>query len=465
MDRELCYLSISDLGRAYREHRCSPVEVTEAHLRRIDALEPALGCYITVTAVRATAAAEEAARRYMRGTPLGPLDGIPLGLKDLFDTAGVLTTAGSRQFMDRVPADDSDVVRSLVRGGAVLIGKHSMFEFASGMPAPDVPFPTARNPWDTAVVPGGSSSGSAAAVAGGLCAGAFGSDSGGSIRGPASYCGVVGFKPSAGILSRTGVIPLSWTLDEVGPIARTVEDAAVLLHTAAGHSSNQRREHAPPTPESVVSPASAVIRGLRIGFPRSLVRSSPDLDGETMAACERALADLESRGAHVEEIEIPGAEHANAVVQTLITSEALAYHERRAREAPERFGSVFYGRLLQGALLSAADYIAAQRGRVWLARAMREVMAAVDLLVMPTTPHPARPFGAASDVSIWDATNFTRIFNVSRQPAITIPCGFTERGLPIGLQLAGRLFDDATVLSVAAAYEREHEWSSRHPAA
>jgi aspartyl-tRNA(Asn)/glutamyl-tRNA(Gln) amidotransferase subunit A len=461
-ESEICYSSIAELGRGYRERRFSPTEVVAAFLRRIDTLDPTLAAYITVVADEASRAAYEAEQRFMAGTQLGPVDGIPYGTKDLYDTAGIRTTGGSRHFIDRVPLADSTVVRKMRAGGAILLGKHSMYEFASGTPAADVPFPPTLNPWNVLRVPGGSSSGSAAAVAAGLCAGAFGSDTGGSIRGPASYCGTVGLKPSAGLVSRAGVLPLSWTLDTVGPMTRTVEDCALLLDATAGHDAAD--------PDSKVSEGTAyagsidrTVRALRIGAPLSLVQASPDLDDETWDAYIAAIAEFERMGAKVQDIALEGFEHANVVVQSIITTEAFTYHHRRVREAPEKFGAVFYRRVLHGSILTAEEYVTAQRGRAMLRSALDEVMTSCDLLVLPTMPREAGTPDEESSVSIWDRTNYMRMFNISGQPAISLPCGFTDDGMPIGLQIAGRRSEDATVLAAANAYELAHSWGETRP--
>jgi aspartyl-tRNA(Asn)/glutamyl-tRNA(Gln) amidotransferase subunit A len=449
-DIELCYLPAAELAKGYAARRFSPVEVVTAFLRRIDAMDSDLHSYITVLRETARSAASDAERRYAAGVPLGPLDGVPIGLKDVIDTAGIRTTANSRHFLDRIPRSDATVVERLRQRGAIVLGKHTMYEFASGTPGPKDPFPAARNPWDPELVPGGSSSGSAAAVAAGLCAGAIGSDTGGSIRGPASYCGVVGFKPSPGLLSTRGVVPLSWTLDHVGPIARTVDDAALLLQAGTTDNTN-------------FSTIGMSIDGLRLGAPISLVEAAQDLDAQTITAYHGAINDFRRRGIAVDEVTVPEYDFVGAVSHTILAAEAFTYHRYRLQRAPSLFGAEFRSRLLQGALLSANDYVTALRGRTLLSRAMTELMRSFDALILPATPHPAWSFAEEMSPDRWRWTSFTRLFNLTRQPAIAIPCGFTSSGLPIGLQIAGRPLEDTTVLALARAYEREHTWYLRHP--
>lgn len=460
-ESDLTYLSAAALGHAYAARELSPVEVADAYLRRIQQVNPQLHCYITVTADLALARAREAEQRYASGSPRGPLDGVPVALKDLVDTAGVRTTAHSALFADRVPTEDATVARRLGDAGAVLLGKLSMFEFASGGVNTDGPFPPARNPWNVDFSTGGSSSGSGAAVAAGLCAAALGSDTGGSIRSPSSYCGIVGLKPTYGLVSRRGVIPLAWTLDHVGPMTRTVEDAAIVLECLAGHD--------PADPASVRaekqdyrSALDRGLEGLRVGTPTEYLEAF-GLDPETAAAYRDALEMLARLGASVIQVETPEIEHVATVGNVLLSAEAFAYHQQNARARPHLYGRRFYGRLLEGALISAADYLQAQRGRSLICQAMGELMRTVNLLVLPTTARPAARFADDAGSPLWRLANLTRWFNVTGQPAISVPCGFTDAGLPIGLQIAGRPFEDGVVLAAAHAYERANDWADRRP--
>jgi aspartyl-tRNA(Asn)/glutamyl-tRNA(Gln) amidotransferase subunit A len=459
---EVCYLSIVELSQAFASGELSPTEVTEAYLRRIERLDERLHCYITVTAEAARAAAQAAERRMRAGTALGPLDGVPIALKDLYDTVGVRTTGHSPLYADRVPTEDATTVRLLAEAGAVPLGKLSMHEFASGSPELDGVFPPARNPWNADLVPGGSSSGAGAAVVAGLCAGALGSDTGGSIRGPASLCGIVGLKPTYGLVSRVGVLPLSWTLDHVGPMTRTVEDTALLLQALAGF------DPADPASARVEIPdyragSAAGVAGLRIGAPLSYVEAAPDLDPETLAAYRQALTAFEQLGARVETVELPDVEHSTVVGWVLTVAEAFAFHEPEIQARPELFGRNFYSRVLQGALVSGADYVQAQRGRNVVCASIASVMGKVDLLALPSSAQPAWSFLDEAGRPNWKRTSFTRLFNVTGQPALSLPCGFNAAGLPIGLQLAGRPFEEATVLAAARSYEQAHDWHRRRP--
>lgn len=460
---ETCYLSIAELGRAYTDRLLSPVEVTQAVLRRIERLDGQLHTYITVTADEALQAASASERRFARGDALGPLDGVPIGLKDLYDTAGVRTTAHSPLFAERIPATDAAAVRRIHDAGAVPLGKHAMYEFALGKVELDGIFPPARNPWNPEMIPGGSSSGSAAAVAAGLCAGALGSDTGGSIRWPSSFCGIVGLKPTYGLISRAGVIPLAWTLDHTGPMARTVEDVALLLQVAAGHDPRDPGSAHREVPH-YASKIEAGVTGLRVGAPLSYVERADGLREETYVAYRAALGTLERLGATVENIELPAdVEHAPAVNVTIMVTEALALHQRDARERPELFGRRFYGRLLEAALLTGADYVQALRGRALICRAMSRAMRTVDLIVMPTNLRPAWRFEEDDLVPPQHRVRFTQLFNITGQPAVSVPCGFSTEGLPIGLQIAARPFEDHLALAAAHAYERAAGWTSRRP--
>jgi aspartyl-tRNA(Asn)/glutamyl-tRNA(Gln) amidotransferase subunit A len=391
----------------------------------------------------------------------GPLHGIPLGLKDLFDTAGIPTTGCSRAFLDRVPAADAPVVRMLREAGAVIVGKLTMHELATGAPDPDGPFPPACNPWDVERMPSGSSSGSASAVAAGLCAGALGSDTGGSIRGPSSWCGIVGHKPTYGLVSRRGVMPLSWTQDHVGPMTRTVEDAAIVLQSIAGYDPADDGSADVPIPDYRAALTGAV-DGLTVGVPRAWLESLQGLHPETVSIFWAAVDDLHTLGVTVKDVELPYAEHIDTIGTGLLVTEAYAVHERGFRERFELYGRPFRERVIRGALWSAADYAQVTRARGRFCRAMGDLMTQVDVLALPTSVTPAERFDD-TEFSPYSRPSFTRIFNITGQPSISVPCGFTESGLPIGLLLSGRPFEDATVLQLAHAYEQAHDWFRRRP--
>jgi aspartyl-tRNA(Asn)/glutamyl-tRNA(Gln) amidotransferase subunit A len=461
-DDELCYWPVAALHRAYQARTLSPLETVRAYLERIERLDRDLRCYITVTADLAIAAARQAEARAARGALLGSLDGVPVGLKDLVDTAGVRTTAHSARHANRIPDTNAAVVEALLGAGAVLLGKQSLHEFAAGGPTRDGVFPAARNPWNVALVPGGSSSGSGAAVAAGLCAAALGTDTGGSVRYPASYCGVVGLKPTRGLVSRRGVIPLAWSLDDVGPITRTVEDAAILLQSIAEADPADDARGRDRCPD-VRGRLRAGVRGLRLGAPLREVERAPDLHADTLAAYRDALRVFERLGAQVRSVDLPEARHVDTVARAIIASEALAYHQRDAGERPTLYGRGFYQALLEGTLISGTDYVNALRMRGLIGERMRELMDSVDLLALPTTPHPAWDFAVEARVPGWLRSSFTRLFNLTGQPAISVPGGRSTDGLPIGLQLAGRPFGDDVVLAAAHAYEAATGWSAHRP--
>jgi aspartyl-tRNA(Asn)/glutamyl-tRNA(Gln) amidotransferase subunit A len=339
-----------------------------------------------------------------------------------------------------------------------------MHEFAYGPADPAHFFPPARNPWDPKLerVPSGSSSGSGAALAAGLCAGALGSDTGGSIRGPASICGIVGHKPTYGLCSRAGVLTLAWSLDHTGPMTRTVEDCAIMLQVLAGHDPADPASADVPIPDYRANLKQG-IAGLRIGAPLAFLETVPDLEPETFAAYRAALEELGRLGGRVEPVELPEAQHINALGGIILVAEAYAYHQECFRQSPELYGEQFFSRTLPGALLSAADYITAQRGRARIKRGFAELLTRVDLLALPTFPHPAVTFAEDLATPAWGRTSLTRMFNLTGLPAISVPCGFSAAGLPIGLQLAGRPFDDAGVLRAAYAYEQATDWHTRRP--
>jgi aspartyl-tRNA(Asn)/glutamyl-tRNA(Gln) amidotransferase subunit A len=459
---ELCYLPISALGPELEARRLSPVEVLEADLERVARLDDRLHTFITLTADRAREEAKRAEAEIGRGQYRGPLHGVPIALKDLYNTAGVRTTGQSQLLADNVPDEDSTCTRLLAEAGTVLMGKLTMHEFAFGPPELDGYFPPARNPWDLERVPAGSSSGSGAGLAAGLFAGSLGSDTGGSIRGPASICGIVGHKPTYGLCSRYGVLPLSWSLDHTGPMARTVEDCAILLQAIAGHDPRDPASANVPIPDYRAD-LSKGPEGLRIGAPLAYLETVPDLSPETFAAYRTALGELERLGARVETLELPEARHIQEVGSVILIGEAFAYHQDDFESRPQLYGRSFLARLRQGALLSAADYVTALRGRARIKRAIGELMTRVDLLAMPTFPYPAVTFAEEAATPSWARTSLTRLFNITGQPAISVPCGFSSLNLPIGLQLAGRPFEDATVLRAAHAYEQATDWHLRRP--
>ena len=455
---ELAYATIRELGARFRRRELSPVELVRAQLARIEALDPALSAFVTLTADQALADARAAEAALRRGDP-GPLTGVPVAYKDLYATRGVRTTAGSALLADWVPDHDATCVARLARAGVVMLGKLITHEFALGIQFPGHRFRPARNPWNPAHIPGGSSSGSGAALAAGLVAGSLGSDTGGSIRGPAAFCGIVGLKPTYGRTSRAGVVTLSWTLDHTGPMARTVEDTALLLQALAGHDPADPASSRAPVGDYVAA-LGQPIRGLKVGVPRDYFHDG--LDPEVARAFEEALATLRGLGAVVEDVEIPHIWDAWAFMAILL-AEAFAYHERDLRERPDLYGEVLREKMLAGALVTASEYVQAQRLRARLTDAMAAVLRRVDVLATPTTPKPAPTFAAVHDPGFPFARSNMAPFNMTGLPALALPCGFSASGLPLSLQLAGRPFDEVTVLRVGHAYEQATAWHRRRP--
>ena len=456
---DLVFTGIRELGQRFRARELSPVELTQALLQRIERLDPTLHAFVTVTADRALVEAK-AAEAAIAGGDRRPLLGIPVAYKDIFATRGIRTTGGSALLGDWVPDADATCVARLQDAGCVMLGKVITHEFAWGLQTPGHRFPPARNPWNLAHIPGGSSSGSAVALAAGLCAGALGSDTGGSIRSPASFSGIAGIKPTYGRCSRAGVLTLSWTLDHTGPMARTVEDCAFLLQALAGHDPLDPASSRAPVSD-YLTPLGQPIRGLRIGVP-SRDFFLEGADPEVAAAFEASLGTLRSLGADVRDVSLRHIWDSPSFM-VIMASEAFAYHERDLRERPHLYGDLMRTRLLHGGLYTAGEYVQAMRLRERLRREMLDALRSVDLFATPTTPKPAPTFEMAYDRSVGFPRSNTPPFNVSGLPALALPCGFTRDGLPISLQLAGRPFDEATVLRAGHAYEHATEWHRRRP--
>jgi aspartyl-tRNA(Asn)/glutamyl-tRNA(Gln) amidotransferase subunit A len=449
------------VARAIETREVSPVEVTEACLEGIGEVDGRLNAFITVMADEARRDARAAAEEIAKGRYRGPLHGVPVGLKDIIGVAGVRMTAGSKIMTDHVAAEDAEVTRRLREVGAVITGKLNLHEFAYGATGVNEHHGTARNPWNTERVTGGSSSGSGASVAAGECFTAIGTDTGGSIRIPASLCGVVGLKPTYGRVSKRGVVPLSWSLDHVGPLARTVEDAAIVLQAIAGRD---------PLDESSADEAvgdyrrelEGGVRGLRIGVPDRFFFDG--VDAEVAGAVRTAIQHLASLGADVSEVSLPRIDEVPPAVTTMMLPEALAFHQKWLNERPEDYGESVRYRLELGAMFSAAAYVQSQRFRELVVREWRKnVFPRVDLLAMPTTMIAAPPIETTELATTFSLIKLTNPLNFMGVPAISLPCGFTEEGLPIGLQLAGRWFGEATVLRAAHAYEQSTDWHKRKP--
>ncbi len=458
---DLHWLTISEAAALIERRELSPVELTDACLARIEALEPRLNAFITVLADEARAEARTAADEITRGEYRGPLHGVPIALKDIFDVAGVKTTAASSILADNVAEADSDAAERLRAVGAIIIGKLNLHEFAFGATGRDSHFGPARNPWDTEVVTGGSSSGSGAAVASGECLGALGTDTGGSIRIPASLCGIAGIKPTFGRVSRRGVVPLSWSLDHVGPLARSVEDCAILLQALAGHDARDPSSDDMPVPDYRATLRDG-IRGLRIGLPETFF--SEQLDPEVDAAVKKAIGVLKELGAQVVPVGLPHIVAAPAAVSAVMLPEATAFHQRWLNERGDEYSDSVRYRLEIGATYSAVQYVQGQRFREMIVRDWSdEVFSKVDLLATAATQIPAARING-SDLSVtWSLIRLTNPINLLGLPAISVPCGFTGTNLPIGLQLVGRWWDEATVFRAAHAYEQATDWHARRP--
>ena len=458
MSDAIAYATIRELGTRYRKRELSPVEVTRALLARIEKLDPVLHAFVTLTPDRALADARAAEDALRRGDER-PLLGIPVGHKDIYLTKGIRTTGGSALFADWVPDSDSTVGRRWQDAGTVLLGKLITHEFAFGLQFPGHRFQPARNPWNLEHIPGGSSSGSGAALAAGLLHGATGSDTGGSIRGPAAFCGITGLKPTYGRVSRAGVMTLSWTLDHTGPMARTVEDCAYLLQAIAGHDAADPASSTRPV-DDYVGALDGSVRGLRIGVPRNYFFE--DADTDNVRAFEDALGTLRKLGADVRDLQIP-AFNLSRSFMLIMLSEAFAYHEQDLRLHLELYGEMLRERLLTGALVTGPEYVQAQRVRMQICADVAEVMKTVDVLATPTTPKTAPTFKTMYDPELaFPRTNMPP-FNLTGQPTLALPCGLSASGLPLSLQLSGRAFEEATVLRLGHAYQRATDWHTRRP--
>ncbi len=466
-NEEALNLSIDELGAAYRQKRLSPVEVTQAALARIRRLDDDLRAFITVTEELALEQARRAEEELARGVDRGPLHGVPIALKDLYDTEGILTTGGSSIFRENVPERDATTVSKLKEAGTVLLGKTNLHEFATGSTSDNPTFGTCRNAWDRERIPGGSSGGSAVAVATGMAFMAMGSDTGGSIRSPAALNGVVGFKPTYGLVSRHGVMGLSWSMDHAGPLTKTVKDAAHSMRVLAGYDPKDPTSVRMDVPDFAAELGKG-LKGLRVGIPKEYFFQ--ECTEEVAEMAHRAIAVLEELGAEVREVSIPHAALAPPSHFAAMLSEAAVTHRRLLRERIDDYSRDVGGRLLAGSLISADMYHKAQRVRELVDREVRQAMKEVDLLATANNPITAPKIGQEMvnirGQDVWVMSLMSRlihIHNCTGVPAITVPCGFASDGMPVGLHLAGRLYEDATVLRAAHAYEQATEWHARRP--
>jgi aspartyl-tRNA(Asn)/glutamyl-tRNA(Gln) amidotransferase subunit A len=458
---DLTQLSLREASEMIRRKTVSPVELTAACLARIERLNPFLNAFITVTADQASRQARDAEAEIHNGKWRGPLHGVPIALKDLVDTAGVRTTAASAVFKDRVPEEDAEVVRRLKAAGAVFLGKLNMHEFAYGATSVPSHFGPVHNAWKLDRIAGGSSGGSATAVAAELCYGALGSDTGGSIRQPAAYCGIAGLKPTYGRVSTRGVIPLSWSLDHIGPMCRTTADTAIMLQAIAGYDPQDTNCVDAPVPDYLRAASNAKVSALRLGLPRAIFYEK--LDPEIEAAMNQAIERLRKLTAGFHNVQLPpyGA-------LPIVGAEAYAYHAPYLAKTPELYQPVTRGRLEAAAKITAAAYIQGRRELDHLRRAVRDVFADVDLLITPTVPVPPGEISDSANMEVPPPSGAislrnTQPFDIYGLPAMSIPCGFTGSGLPIGLQISGPPWGEPGVLALAQAYEQSTDWHARRP--
>lgn len=460
MADDLVFASIAELAPRLAAREISPVELTDAAIGRIEALEPKLNAFITITAESARHAAKAAEEAIAAGHHLGPLHGVPIALKDLYPSTGVRTTFGSLLYADWIPDFDCAPVERLKRAGAVILGKTNLHELAYGTTSANAHFGEVHNPWRLDHHPGGSSGGSAAAVAAGLAYMATGSDTGASIRQPAACTGIVGLKPTFGRISKRGVLPLSWSMDHVGPLTRTVRDAAIVLQELAGFDPSDPTSADRPVPDYAAA-LDRGVEGARIGVARPFFFDN--CDPEVLAAVEAAIEVLGDLGARVEEVELPDMPGCYAAGTLTLISEGASYNAADLRERPELFSDELRASFELGGFYKATDYVTAQRLRRRLMEGAAEVMAGLDTVVTPTCPIPATPItGNPPDHAMLRPRN-TIPFNLLGLPAISVPCGVTAEGLPVGLQIAGKAFDEAAVLRVAHAYEQATAWHRQHP--
>ncbi len=454
--------TIAEAAALIATKQISPVELTQQCLQRISALDGELHSFIRVTEDRAMADARAAEAAIMAGQSRGPLHGIPIGLKDIIDTRGIATTAHSRWLEHNVPDTDATCAKKLAAAGTVLLGKLATHEFADGGPSFDLPWPPARNPWNVDHFTAGSSSGTGAAAAAGLILGGLGTDTGGSIRGPAALCGIAGLKPTYGLISRLGVAPAAFSLDHVGPMAWTAEDCAILLQALAGHD--------PADPASVDRPVSDYtagigggVKGLRIGVIYHFHETDETVSEATLAGIRSATDTLKQLGAEIREVTLSPLQDWNACGGLISITERCAAYEGWMQDDPGRFGERVRDRLLLGMFVTATDYMQAVRRRRELCAELAAAMQNVDILLTATQRAEAPPIDGLPRWDNLQRPNFTMPFNVAGYPAMSICSGFGDKGLPVAIQLVARPFEEAALLRMAHAYEQATTWRSRRP--
>jgi len=456
------FLMIAELDRLYGRHEVSPVEVTRGLLDRIATHDGELHSFIRVTPEVALAEAAAAERELMAGRHRGPMHGIPYALKDIVETAGIPTTGHSKLCQDYVPSADAHLVTLLKAGGAVLMGKLATWEFALGGPSWDLPWPPARNPWNLGTLPGGSSSGAGAAVAAGFVPGAIGTDTGGSIRGPAAVCGIAGLKPTYGRVSRRGVFPNTFTMDHCGPLTRSAEDIALLLQVIAGFDPDDPGSEDSPVPDYTAA-LTGSIEGLHLGLIEHWYADDtahPDL----APAIDAAVEILRGLGAAIEPVMLSSLRDYTDCKTTISIAELYAIHEKDLKTRPQDFGRILRNRVLPGALIRAEDYVRALRWRTVLAREQAMLLKRFDALLTAGSLNVADPADPNLRDRLVSVPSITMPFSVGGLPALNIPCGFSRReGLPLSLQIAAAPMAEATVLRVAHAFQQATDWHHRHP--
>ncbi len=456
------YATVAALRALYRSHAASPVEVVQDLLARVQKYESSLHCFVTLTPELALARAREAEEQLMQTGCAGALTGIPYGLKDVISTAGVLTTGQSKILQRNVPQRDAEVEARMKRAGGVLMGKLTTYEFAHGGPSWDLPWPPAMNPWKAGYLPGSTSSGPGAAVAAGLMPAAIGTDTGGSIRMPAANCGIVGVKPTYGLVSRRGVLPNTFTFDTCGPMTRTVEDAAIVLGAIAGYDdediSSVERD-----PADYARDLALGVRGVRIGWVRHWYDGDANCHPDVAPAVEKALKLLEGAGAIVEEIRLSDLLVYQDCKTTISITEMFSAYEHELRTRPQDFGLMFRNKVLSGALIRAEDYFQALRQRLWLSRELARAFREYDVMATAGWMTPAEPARPDKNDKFLRPPNITTPFNIGGQPAMSLPCGFSAEGLPLSLQLATAHFAEPLLFRVGHAYQQMTDWHTMHP--
>jgi aspartyl-tRNA(Asn)/glutamyl-tRNA(Gln) amidotransferase subunit A len=456
---DVSYLSVAELGKLFRSSELSPVEVTEQLLDRAESLQEDFHAFITLTPEIALAQARAAEAAFLKGEGLTPLLGIPIGYKDIVTTKGVRTTCGSALHLDWVPDSDAVVVERWQGQGTVMLGKLTTWEFASGAQPPEHAIIAARNPWNPEYSPAGSSSGSGAALAAGIVAGAIGTDTGGSIRGPAAYCGITGLKPTYGRVSRRGIVTLSWSLDHAGPMGRTAEDVAYLFNPLACYDPGDPASASVPG-EDYVASLNKGVAGMRIGLPGNVLESA---DENVRLSTEAAAEVFRSLGATIVPVTYPHLDLTRAM-RPISNAESYAYHATDLSELPRKYGVALEARTKTGGLFFASEYIQAQRARAIVNTAVQSMFDGLDMLLCPTMPTEPPTYEKSLEESWGRRPGITNLFNQTGQPALAFPSGFSESGLPLSVQLVGRPFDEATLFAGAHAYQGVTDWHKQHPA-